>query len=342
MRVVQLGPFPPPHGGVQSNVVAIRDYLRCHGIDCAVVNITKNRKPDADDVYYPDSAISLLNLLAKLRPDVIHLHVGGNYTPRLLALSAACCAWPGARSVLTFHSGGFPKSPQAAAFRKGSWRALLIRQFDALIAVNQEIARFFEQSGASTNRIRIIAPHALMATPATRLNEPLAAFYEFYNPILISVGLLEPEYDLPLQIQVLPRIRKHHPKAGLVMIGSGSQEQTLREAIAATPGILLTGDVPHAEALRAIEQSTVLLRTTLYDGDAVSVREAIHLGTPVIATNNEMRPEGCKLIPPSNLDALEEAIKETLTAIRAERRQSPSNEKNIEAVQTLYKELTEK
>ena len=28
MRVVQLGPYPPPHGGVQTNLVAIREYLR--------------------------------------------------------------------------------------------------------------------------------------------------------------------------------------------------------------------------------------------------------------------------------------------------------------------------
>jgi len=27
MRVLQLGPYPPPHGGVQSNLVAIRPGL---------------------------------------------------------------------------------------------------------------------------------------------------------------------------------------------------------------------------------------------------------------------------------------------------------------------------
>ena len=27
MRVLQLGPYPPPHGGVQTNLVAIRAFL---------------------------------------------------------------------------------------------------------------------------------------------------------------------------------------------------------------------------------------------------------------------------------------------------------------------------
>src|SRR5438105_8526009 len=39
-------------------------------------------------------------------------------------------------------------------------------------------------------------------------------------------------------------------------------------------------------SLRAIADADVLLRTTLYDGDAISVREALYLGTPVVATDN--------------------------------------------------------
>jgi len=53
MRVLQLGPYPPPHGGVQSNLVAIRTFLRLHHVPCAVINITRHRKPDSDEVYYP-------------------------------------------------------------------------------------------------------------------------------------------------------------------------------------------------------------------------------------------------------------------------------------------------
>ena len=52
MRVLLLGPYPPPHGGVQTNLVAIREYLLRNGVPCSVINITRHRKPDADDVYY--------------------------------------------------------------------------------------------------------------------------------------------------------------------------------------------------------------------------------------------------------------------------------------------------
>ena len=63
MRVLLLGPYPPPHGGVQTNLVAVRAFLLKHGVPCAVINITRHRKPDAEEVYYPKDAFQLLRLL---------------------------------------------------------------------------------------------------------------------------------------------------------------------------------------------------------------------------------------------------------------------------------------
>jgi len=73
---------------------------------------------------------------------------------------------------------------------------------------------------------------------------------------------------------------------------------------------LLCGDVPHAVTLRAIAESDVFLRTTLYDGDSISVREALHAGVCVIATDNGMRPDGIHLIGSRNLVALQNAIED--------------------------------
>src|SRR6266545_2806766 len=86
MRVLLLGPFPPPHGGVQTHLVALRQLLRKRGDACAVINITGHRKAEADEVYYPKHAFGLIRLLMRLRYDVVHLHFGGNLTTRLMAL----------------------------------------------------------------------------------------------------------------------------------------------------------------------------------------------------------------------------------------------------------------
>jgi len=94
---------------VQSNLVAIHRFLQKHGISSQVVNITRHRKPDGDSVYYPKDWTGLCRLLLRLRFDIVHLHIGGTVTLRLLALSFLCCAMPRSAS-----SAGSRLAPPAA------------------------------------------------------------------------------------------------------------------------------------------------------------------------------------------------------------------------------------
>jgi glycosyltransferase involved in cell wall biosynthesis len=249
---------------------------------------------------------------------------------------------------MTFHSGGYPSTPEARRTGRKSLAGYVLRRFDGLIAVNPEILAFFHQLGVSADRTRLIRPHAFLAEDAqpSAMPQPLLSFFQNHDPVLISVGLLEPEYDLPIQIEAIAEVRKQCTNAGLLIIGSGSLESTLRQRIAVQADaqhILLAGDVPHSVTMQAISQARVMLRTTLYDGDAVSVREAIHLGTPVIATDNGMRPQGVHLIPKSDLPPLLNAIHERLVSPQVSRSQSSAtDESNLQSVLAFYEELSGK
>lgn len=344
MRVLLLGPYPPPHGGVQTNLVAIRSFLLQRYIPCAVINITRHRRPDAEEVYYPKGPVPLLRLLARLTYDVIHLHIGGMFTNRLLSLSLACTMRPGSKSVMTFHSGGFPSTPEGQSLGPASFAGFVLRRFDGVIAVNEEIAAFLRKVGVQPQRVRCISPYAFLPenSSANLLPPSLATFMAQHDPVLLSVGLLEPEYDLPLQIEALPFVRQKFPDAGLLLIGSGSLEASLRAKIDASPcaqHILLAGDVPHAATMEAVSRCRLMLRTTLYDGDALSVREALQLGTPVIATDNGMRPPGVRLIPKSDSLALIGAIEQELQHPVAHKEQTVNDESNLQAVFDFYREL---
>lgn len=311
MVVLQLGPFPPPHGGVQTNLVAIRDHLRRHGVSAPVINLTRHRRNDADDVYYPRSAVEVVRLLARIPADVVHIHLGGQLTPRLLGLCFLCTCLPGRRVVLTFHSGGYPSWARDDV-SPWSLRGVVFRRLDAIVAVNEEIAALFRRFGVPASKVHVICPYAPVTVDAPgALPSDVARFRATHAPLLTTVGLLEPEYDLALQIATLPQVRRRHPDAGLVIIGSGSLEGQLRELIARSPvgsHVLLYGDMPHDETLRVIAASDLFLRTTLYDGDSVSVREALQFGVPVIASDNGMRPAGVHLVPKSDGSALEDTI----------------------------------
>jgi len=343
MRVLQLGPYPPPHGGVQTNLVAIRSFLRSRGVACAVINVTRHRSENADEVYYPEGPVQLLRLLAGLKYDLIHQHFGGMLTNRILALSLACTSRPGTKSVMTFHSGGYPSTPEGQSLRPNSLAGFVLRRFDGLIAVNPEIMTFFQKMRVSPQRARLISPYSF---PSEQSHEPfpeaLAAFFATHDPVLISAGQIEPEYDLPLQIEAMPRLREKFPDAGLVMLGSGSLREELLARIrqqTCAEHILMAGDVAHAATMEAMSRANILLRTTLYDGDAISVREALQLGTSVIATDNAMRPPGVRLIPKSDLSALLRAIEQELSQPQRPKQPSSSNESNLQAVFDFYQNL---
>ncbi len=342
MKVAQLGPYPPPHGGVQTNLVAIREYLEAGGHSCAAVNLTRARG-QAPGVYYPASAFELARLLLRLRVDILHLHFGGNLSPRLLALALLCTLLPGRKTVLTFHSGGYPSSPAGQTAGRWTLRGFILRRFDGVIAVNAGIAALFAKFGVRLERIRTILPFAVTPPAASdRLPEKLQHFVAAHTPLLLTVGLLEPEYDLPLQIDTLEDILRRYPHAGLVIAGSGSLEHELRRGIASktyAEHVLLYGDLPRAATLTAMLRSDALLRTTLYDGDSVSVREALYLGTPVIATDNGMRPAGVRLIPISDRAGLRDAVFEVLSAAQPRSPLPGDGQENLRAVVEFYREL---
>src|SRR5579871_368444 len=195
MKILQLGPYPPPYGGVQTHVVALVEFLRQRGITCDVVNLTRFKRASENGIYYPPNALAVAGHLLSHRYDIIHLHIGGRIWSRQLALALACAALPNTQLVFTFHSGGYPSSPEGRSANARTLRAFVLRRFDALIAVNEEIAQFFRTLGVKPSRIHVISPYLGFnaANPGPSfLPQQVSDFMAAHAPVLISVGGLEP------------------------------------------------------------------------------------------------------------------------------------------------------
>ncbi|GAB4414132.1 MAG: hypothetical protein OHK0021_21630 [Bryobacter sp.] len=258
-----------------------------------------------------------------------------------MALCLAVTSVPGKRSVLSFHSGGYPSSPAGQAARRASWRGVALRRFHRTIVVNEALREVFHRYGVRPERCHLIPPYWVPAEAPPLPPGALAEFFARHPQVILSVGLLETEYDLPRQLEAFAALS--NSSAGLLWIGSGSLEPQLRDLIAASPcrdRVLLLGDVPRPHTLAAIARAALLWRTTLYDGDAVSVREALHFGTPVLATDNGMRPPGVHLCPLANTAALVARTRDVLLAPRPPRFPH-DGEANLRAVLQLYQQLSE-
>lgn len=344
MHVLQLGPYPPPEGGISRNMLAIRDELVKLDHRCSIVAISKSSHVREEaDVHHPRSALGLVKLLATLDFDVLHLHIGGDISRRILALALAASIFGRGRSVLTVHSGGYPLSPAARHATPNSLQGRILRRFSRVIAVNEPISEVFHRFGLRPDRIKVICPYSLQR-PDEKVTVPtsLADFVGRHSPLLISVGGLERDYDPLFQIAAMDYIVSDFPNAGLLMVGDGSMRREVEHA-AANSGhndvIYVAGNVEHAITLHLINNSDVLLRTTLFDGDAISVREALLMGTPVIATDNGMRPDGVHLIRPGDLEDLARKVREVTSDTREKHLATESDSSNIVKVIDLYNEL---
>ena len=325
--------------------MGLRNCLKDRGHWCGALNLTRHRSEPTEDLFYPSSAMEVMGLLRRLDYDVVHLHVGGTFQPRLTLLALVASALPGSRSVFTFHSGGYPSSPEGRATTPKSLRAFALRRFDACVAVNPEILAWFGQCGVDEARAHLIYPHSIPELSGGALRADVESFFDTHTRVLTTVGLLEPEYDLSLQIRSMEELRTAHPELGLLIVGSGSLEEALRREIEESPHaehILLAGDVDHQDTLSAIRRSAAFLRTTHYDGDSISVREALHMGVPVIASENGMRPEGCVLFPPKDQRAFEHEVLALLAGSGSEPTTDTAvtdETSNLEAVVQLYEAL---
>lgn len=344
MRILQLGPYPPPEGGVSRNMLAIRDAARRNGHSCTIIATAKSSRKNGDaDVHHPSSASGVLRLLATLKYDVVHLHVGGDITGRVMALALAVSAFGRGRCVLTVHSGAFPLSVEAMAARPSSLRGRIFRRFSKVIAVNDQIADVFRRYGVADDVLSVILPYSLAAPdPTVRLDAKLAQFAEAHTPLLLSVGGLERDYEPLFQIASMRSVLREDPNAGLLLVGDGSMRHEVESAVAESgysDKILVAGNVEHAKVLHLLARADVLLRTTLFDGDAISVREALHLGTPVIATDNGMRPDGVELIEVGDEAGLVAKIGQITANTTGARPAAEPDFSNIDAVLKLYEKI---
>ncbi len=343
MTVLQLTPYPPPEGGISRNSLAIREELRRSGHRCSIIATAKSDViTDESDVYHPQTPPELIKLLRGLEYDILHVHVGGDVTPRILAFLATCAFFGRGKSVLTFHSGGYTIE-NAATAKKNSFEGFVFRKFTKIIGVNPLMIEMFERFGVKKNRLHLIPPF-VQRNPDETVEIPsnLKEFTEKYQPFLLTVCLLEDTYDLFMQIDAMEKVLEKLPNAGLMIVGSGSLEAELKSAIAAKPyadKIFLAGDVANPVTLHLINRADVLLRTTKFDGDAISVREALFLETPVIATDNRMRPDGVNLIPIHDENALVEMIENLAREPRKPKTEKPDDTRNIEAVLNVYEEI---
>ena len=112
-KILLIGPYPPPYGGVSVQVYELRKHLTQAGYDCQVLNIGESRAIISQDYVcaagYAGFGWQALRFARK--GYVLHLLTNGHNVKSWL--SGLVCVLAGSvnrrRTILTFGSGNAPE-----------------------------------------------------------------------------------------------------------------------------------------------------------------------------------------------------------------------------------------
>ena len=207
------------------------------------------------------------------RADVVHVF-SASYSSFLLAPTPAIVVAKllGRPVVLNYHSGEAPDHLSRSAFARKVMRSW--------VDLNVVPSPFLRDVLASFGiRAQVVFNTIDLQQFAYRVRDPL-------RPRLLSTRNFEPLYNVPCTLRAFARVQARYPNAALTVVGSGSQDTSLRE-LANSLGlgnVTFVGRVAPSEMHRHYADADIYVQTPSIDNMPLSVLEAFASGLPVVST----------------------------------------------------------
>lgn len=161
-------------------------------------------------------------------------------------------------------------------------------------------------------------------TSARRIEQARRRYGILPGPYLLSLGTVEPRKNLSRLLRCFFRLAEQEAFSGvqLLLVGpTGWKTEEIFSTIESRPAlrsrVRLTGYVPDADLAALYSGARAFVYPSLYEGFGLPVLEAMQCGTPVVTSNTSSMPEvagdAAVCVPPSDMDALYEAIRRLLT-----------------------------
>ncbi len=274
---------------------------------------------------------SLRHLLRSAAPDVVHAH--GLRAGALSAIAIAFGRVPAAL-VVTVH-----KAPPAGGATGAIYRVLeliVARNATSVLCVSPDLEDRMRTAGA-----RRVA-HAVVPAPLVTLTAPSPAPTpsaspalpaiapdvsaetraeirgEFgAGPVVLAVGRLAAQKEFAVLLDAAVRWRDLRPEPSLVIVGEGPLEEELKDR-AASLGLAATFTGQRSDVPALLAAAGVFVLPSAWEGQALILQEALHAGTPIVATRVGGNPDllgedAALLVPPGDPQSLADAVRSVLT-----------------------------
>jgi glycosyltransferase involved in cell wall biosynthesis len=349
-QVAIVGPYPPPYGGMSVGIQRLGRYLEANGVDFLVYNEAGRSFPAERVQGVGGPRRTLLRAFMAGPRRILHYQ---NLDWRMRCLVTLWGMLTGRKSVVSIHAEYHEFSMKGPPLQNALIRFFLKRT-SAVIACNPAIVE--QIVGLTGDRSRVHHVPAFMLPPPSAadaaLPADLEAFLAVHSPRLLWMGWAElwggrDAYGLDQTLTLLERLRERFPDLGCVLWFSGIRDEAYWKALwqrcveRGLDRMLFVQNAGLPEIFPLFRRCDVYLRPTVTDGDSVSVREALALGTPVVASDAAPRPSACVTFRTSDADDFLSKVETVLGDLETARAKAASEpqEDNGGKILAIYREL---
>lgn len=349
--IIQVGPFPPPYGGISVYIKRMKLYLDalkinnkvwCTSEDSAVAGIEKVRIR-----YLP------IKLIFNKDVDIIHYNITGVKSKIYIGLFNKIF-FRKKKKLLSIHGDS-----KELFLKYNFWIIKALNSFDTLICVKKGDKEFLMDKGIKRTVFEIPAYLNPIEDENDIKNIPGNVWDFIYNSqFLISANSWvrfynnEDLYGIDMLIELIKKLILNGYDADLfiALLGCESQNEEEKKHYKQLKNTILNYElsnkififeVKDTEFYPVLKKSKLFLRPTNTDGDAVSIREALHYKVPSIASDVIPRPEGTVLFKTRDTDDLYNKTVDIIANydLYKDKLKDIKQGNNAEKLLNIYKEL---
>lgn len=229
--------------------------------------------------------------------------------------------FPG-RAVVTVHDLGFKYFPEAHPAGQRlylDWTTRFSARRAAVVladsqATANDLTKFY---GTSPDKIRVVYLGVKKPSPPTPQGEgsikTVQDKYSLPERYFLFIGTLQPRKNIGRIVQAYRLWREQHPSDTAALVLAGGKGWLFDPAwVRGVEGVHLPGYVEDADKSAFLAGALALVFPSLYEGFGFPVIEAMHAGTPVIASDTSSLPElvgdAGLLVNPLDVEAIAAAM----------------------------------
>ncbi len=337
-RLVLLGPYPPPQGGVATFTSALFEFTKDNGIELWAAGDDLPKGPNVWAIKYRRLGLIPILLRRGYKARIVDSFYFLVEYPHYLMVPV----WLLFKLVLRFdwikvvHDGSLPARYEGFTPLRKALFKLSVGRVHEFVAVNGDISRFLKNTVGVRQSVRTM--NALLPLPAGELAaatpKSIEVLFERHDKVVISTGVFIESYGFAHAAMGVERVRRDTGQdIGLLLIDGGfARDEAYRsEVLRGREWITVLEKVPHSHVLQIFRRGDVFVRGFRYEGYGLSRIEAVWCGIPVIAAMGE-ESRGMLLYEFGDIDTLTKLLKEALAG---------SNKENIASWGAVFQRQAE-